>query len=212
MRWLSLGLAAVLPLTLLWRVQSVEIEACPELPASASTSLKQLVGTPIVLLDLGRVRDNIQAWPGVAAVEVRLEVPGTVQISVRPAEVAGSIRVGRGWRAVCSDGCIGGSLSVRRPPVLAGFGADPRELAGALDVGHRLTEETGLVVQQLRRILPGDLEAVLTGGDDGTLHVVHVKPAGSRAERAWCRMLRAGGAAPWADLRGELQLVIGGAR
>jgi len=212
LRWLPLGAAVVLPLTLMWRVQAVQIQACPALPASACSSLRQLVGTPVVLLDLGRVRDSIRAWPGVKAVEVRLEVPGTVQVTAHAAEVAGSVRAGSGWRAVCADGRIGAALSEPQSPVLAGFGADAGELGPALEVGRRLRRETGLVVRRLRRILPDDLEAQLSDSAGGASYRVHVVPGGSAAELAWCRMLRGGGAGPWADLRGDMRMVIGGVR
>lgn len=211
LRWLPLALIALLPVSLLWRVQAVDVQACPGVPASACSSLEQLVGTPVVLLDLARLRDDLRAWPGVATVEVRLEVPGTVHVVAHPAEVAGSVQVGRGWRAVCEDGRVGAALAGPRPPVLAGFDFDRGQLGSALGVGHRLASETGLVVQRLRRILPGDFEAVLTAAD-GSDYQVHVAPGGSGAERAWTQMVRAGGASSWADLRGELRMVVGGAR
>jgi len=210
-RWLPLALPAVLPLALLWRVGTVQIQGCPGLPASACRSLHDLVGTPVVLLHLDRIRDDVQAWPGVALVEVRFEAPGTLSVTAHPAEAAGSVRVGRGWRAVCADGQVGAALTAPQPPVLAGFGADRGKLASALVVGRRLARQTGLVVRRLRRILPDDLEVVLadSGGESYTIHVV---PGGSRAERAWCELLRTGGAGAWADLRGDFRMVVGGAR
>ncbi|NOZ95420.1 MAG: hypothetical protein GXP47_11895 [Acidobacteria bacterium] len=208
---LAMGaLAAVFLLR--WRVESVAVSACRGLPQAALVSLRSLSGTPIVLLSLDGVRRLAEVWPGVDSVEARLELPGRLVVAVHPSPVAGSFATGRGWHAVGPDGTPGGRLEGPAPPVLEQFPTQANRLREGLVIAQRLAAETGRQVRVVRRILPGDLEVRLAGreaGLDGP--VLHVRPAGSRAEAWWTARLRRGQTpGRWADLRRDDRAVVGG--
>jgi len=197
---------------LAWRVQSVAVSSYPGFPRSAVASFRSLEGTPVVLLSLDGVRRLAETWPGVASVEARLQLPGHLVVTVHPAVVAGSFAVGRGWRAVGTDGQPGARLEGPVPPVLEHFAPLAPQLREGLAIARRLAAETGREVLEVRRILPDDLEVRLAGprpGTNGT--VIHVRPAGSRAESWWTAGLREGRAnASWADLRRDDRATLGG--
>ncbi len=209
----SLAMAALAAAFLLrWRVESVAVSPCPGVPQAAMVSLRSLSGTPIVLLSLDGVRRLAEVWPGVASVEARLELPGRLVVTVHPSPVAGSFATGRGWHAVGPDGTPGGRLDGPVPPVLEQFPTRSIRLREGLVIAQRLAAETGRQVRLVRRILPGDLEVHLTGRDAGSPGpVLHVRPAGSRAESWWTARLRRGQApGRWADLRQDDRAVVGG--
>lgn len=195
----------LLPL-FLWRVRTVEITACPGLPESCSSSLRQLEGTWPCALPMGWIRSRVETWPGVAGVRIRLDLPATLQIIARGAPVAGSVRVGSGWHGVGSDGRLGRRLDGPHLPVIEGFAHHHGDLRRALAAARRLREATGLTPSRVRRILPGDIEIRLRPAlEEGVAATVHVSPNGSRAERAWCeRALGNPESVPrWADLRSD---------
>jgi hypothetical protein len=211
-RWQVLAFAllpGVLALVPSWRVRAVEVEGCPALPASVRGSLATLAGTPVALLDLGWVRRQVEVWPGVASVEVRLDLTGALRVGTHASRVEGSVPVGRGWHGVAPDGALAGPMAEERQPVLAGFGHRPDELWRGLEVARRLGRETGGTVSLVREVTPGDclVELVLPGGAAPV--VVHVQPKATESERFWCRQVRAGArVAPWTDLRAERRLVV----
>lgn len=193
-----------------WQVGEVVVEGCPNLPAAAVHSLNELVGQPALGLDLGRVRDRVEVWPGVGEVEVELELPGTVRVRAEDAVSRGSLRVGRNWHGVAADGSLTGVVQLPLPPVLDDFvGADDR--SDGLSVVSRMEAATGGRVSEIRRITPVDyrLQLQLPGAGEET--VIHVLPQGTNAESAWCAAATAGSIAQlWADLRWEDRIVIGG--
>jgi len=195
---------------LAWRVRSVTVSAYPEFPRAAIRSLRSLEGTPVVLLSFRRVRELAEVWPGVASMEARLQLSGRLVVTVQPARVAGSVAVGRGWRAVGPDGTLGARLNGPVPPVLERFSPEADRLREGLIVAQRLATETGRKVLGVRRVLPDDLEVHLAGpGARGA--VVHVSPPGSRAESWWTARLRRGEpTGSWADLTRDDRATLGG--
>ena len=158
------------------------------------------------------IRRQVEVWPGVESVDVRLQLPSTVRISATQVVAHGSVPVGHGWRAVAADGSLAGPLPSPYPPVLEGFSNRPKELRSALEVARRLTETSGARVEEIRFITPADLEVriLLATGENS---VVHVQPEGTEGERFWCEAAAKGKQpALWADLRWHDRVVIGGGR
>ena len=200
------GLLAVVPY---WRLRAVEVEGCPALPAAARQSLADLVGCPVVLLDLGWVRHQVEMWPGVAAVEVELDLPGTLRVAAHPSQVEGSVQVGRGWHGVAPDGSLAGAIGQARPPVLEGFRPRADELWRGLEVARRLERETGGTVSLVREVTPADCLVALLLAEGAEPVVVHVPPQATESELFWCRQVRSGArVAPWTDLRAPRRLVM----
>jgi len=195
--------AAAMPL---WRVGAVVVEPCDALPRAVRESLAAVTGSSQLLLDLDWVRGVVEAWPGVAGVDVQLELPGTLRVTARSAEVSGSYRVGRGWHGVTRDGSPGGPLPSPIEPRLSGFAGS--EMARALAVTRRLEQATGATVIEIRHVLPDDLEATLRLAVGAPEVRVHVRPEPTPAERYWCSEVAAGRAPAWADARGTLRLVV----
>lgn len=212
-RWPWLALApAVVPLLLLLRVGGVVVEPCRGLPAGEVASLRALVGTPVVMLDLDEIRSRVQNWPGVAAVEVQLRAPARLAVTAHAASEAGSLRVGNGWHAVGTDGRPGRPLDGPWAPVLERFPPSEGPLRGALAVAGRLAAASGQRVLRVRRVMPGDLEVVLGDGRSGGEVVVHVAPAATDSERAWCALARSQDGLPAGrvDLTAPGRMVVGG--
>jgi len=209
----SLLLAAIPALLALlapaWCVNRVEVTADPTLPAAARRSLATLVGTPVVLLDLGWVRAQVESWPGVSSVEVALELPATLRVSSGGVSVEGSRPVGRRWHGVAADGGLAGPLPGPQRPVLEGFAPRPDELLKGLGVARRLELSSGGTVDSVRRLTPADCRVTLrVGGSDAPV-VVHVLPRETEAERFWGRQTRAGvSPAATSDLRSDRRLVL----
>jgi len=207
----------VIPLALAllprWQVKKVDIQRCPGVPERLGGTLMSLVGTPVVLLDLDWVRNAVDVWPGVAGVEVRLKRLGTLSVKAYAAGVAGSLAVGRGWRAVCPDGTLGPRLDARRDPVLVNFPRRPERLREGLSVAERLARELGRPVESVRRVMPDDFEVVFARRPgDRRPFAVHVAARASGGERMMGAMVRSGALQDigWADLRQEDRLVVGG--
>jgi len=192
-----------------WRIEAVYVETCPGIPQQARLSLESLVGTCPLSLDLDWVRDQLEVWPGVAAVDVHLELPGAMHVSAMPVVACGSVRVGDGWHAVASDGVLGASLETSMNPVLEGFGCLAPALRSALAVADRLQRATGATVLSIKRVMPGDLEVRIqtTSGGESTMRVGLVP---TRSEKTWCALAKAGAAGGgWVDLRVDGRMVIG---
>jgi len=199
----ALATTAAMPL---WEVRSVELEVCKELPTAVGQSLSDLVGSPQLFLDLGWVRGMVEAWPGVAGVDVQLELPGTLRVVARPAAVRGSFRVGGGWHGVTTDGRPAGPLAAPIEPRFEGFTGSDLELA--LAVALRLEQATGATVTEVRYVLPDDLEATLRPAGDAPEVRVHVGPDPTPAEHFWCAAVASGRAPSWADVRWTNRLVV----
>ncbi len=183
-RWLALLVAltaAASPmLPSLWTVRRVRIEGAGSMPAAERANLELLVGTPLALVDPAWVRDRMELWPGATSVEVRRELDGTLSLRQRKCPAAGSVRVGRGWHAVCPDGSLGGRLQGPLPPVLEGLPAAPAELRSALAAADRVRSSGLGEVSRLRAVLPGEVEAWV--GTSGPPARLLLATAGSPSE------------------------------
>lgn len=211
----SLVLVALLPATLAltpwWRVQAIDLGGCAELPPEVTASLQQLVGRPALTVSPQRVRRQLEQWPEVATVEVRLELPGTLRVAATRKEAHGSIAAGKGWHAVTSDGELAGVLDQRIEPVLDGVRCRPAELRRAIAVAERCAGATGGRVEAVREITPSDFELKLWPAGDEPPVVLHLRPEPTAGERYWLERIARGEArAPWADLRWDDRVVLGG--
>ena len=210
-----LALLTVVPAMLLalpqWQVGEVRVEGCPQLPPTAVRSLHELAGQPALGLDLDAIRDCVEIWPGVGEVAVELQLPGTVSIRAEAAITHGSVQVGRGWHGLDPDGRLAGVVGVPLPPVLRGFaGGDTDRLRG-LEAALRLEEATRGQVLEIHRVTPADYRVVLIPEDGGEAMIVHVRPEGTVAERAWSARVAEGSMAEaWADVRWQDRMVLGG--
>lgn len=210
--WLALVTLAAIPLAVpWWRVQAIEVNGFPGLPATVTRSLEDLVGGFPLLVDPQWVRQQVEVWPVVETVDVRLQLPGTLTVSATQVAPEGCLPMGRGWQAVSADGTLAGPLDAPRQPVLRGFSHRPQELRRALEVARRLEVASGGRAQAVRFVTPTDFEVELQLAD-GASAVVHVRPEVTAGERFWCRRTLEGDSTMlWADLRWEDRLVAGGA-
>jgi cell division septal protein FtsQ len=212
--WLSLVVLAVIPAAMpWWRVQAVEVTGFRGFPATVHSSLSTLVGRCPLTVDPQWVRRQVEVWPEVASVDVRLELPSTLMIHATPAVPIASVPSGRRWRAVTEEGVLAGPLDAPTYPVLVGFSGPGSELSSALAVAYRLTAAAGAVVEEVRLVTPADYEVRLRPiGDRGPV-TLRVLPAETRGERFWCERYSGGGwSSRWADLRWEDRVIVGGGR
>ena len=210
--WLMLLALAALPITIpWWRVQAIEVHGFPGLPAPVTRSLQDLVGGFPLLVDPQWVRQQVEVWPVVESVDVRLQLPGTLAVSATRVLPEGCLQVGRGWQAVAADGSLAGPLVAPHPPVLTGFSPRTHDLRRALEVARRLASASGGVTELVRFITPTDFEVEvrLAGGSTA---IVHVQPSETAGERFWCeRILEGDSTMLWADLRWDDRVIVGGA-
>jgi hypothetical protein len=210
----GLVVLSVVPFMLLavpmWRVEHVRVDGCPRLPQAAVASLQELVGQPAIGLDVSAIKERIEVWPGVGEVRVDFLLPGTVSVSAATAPTLGSVRVGRNWHGVGTDGGFTGRLQAPVEPVLEGFAAAVDRRRG-LEAAHRVADATGATVTTVQRITPGDYRVELVATDGSTATVIHVSSAGTAAETSWCTGFADGTITrPWADLRWADRIVVGG--
>ena len=185
----------VLALTLpLWRVQAVEVRGGATLPAAARDALDDLVGTWTPALDLHRVRAQVVNWPAVGGADVRLELPGSVDVVVQPAVPVASVAIGSRWHGVAADGRLARVLDHVVAPTL----------------GDRVARVAGLAVDRVRQVMPDDFEvAVRTSCEACPVALVRVAARASRAEAVWAETIRdCDTVAPWADARTDDRLVM----
>lgn len=205
-------LPATLALTPLWRVQAVDLSGSGELPVEVTAQLEGLVGRPTLAVSPAWVRRQLEVWPEVSAVEVQLELPGTLRITARPAEPAGSVPVGSRWHAVTRTGELSGAVDRPVEPVLEGVRGGAADLRHALAVAERIRRSTGASVQTVRQITPSDFEVHVRADEVEQPLVLHVRPEATGGERYWCeRIARGEATVPWADLRWDDRIVLGGA-
>ena len=204
-------LPATLALTPWWRVQAVDLSGCRGLPSEVTRQLQALVGRPALTVSPQWVRAQLEVWPEVSEVEVRLELPGTLRVTARPTDAAGSVPVGHRWHAVTGSGELAGAVDRPIEPVLEGVRRRSNELRVALAVAGRIAVSTGARVETVREITPSDFEIRLwPDGHDRPL-VLHVGPEASAGERYWCTRIAHGDvSSPWADLRWDDRVVLGG--
>ncbi len=207
----ALALLPALALTLpLWRVQTVRVSEGAPLPPAARSALAALVGTWTPAVDLQRIRAQVTAWPAVGGADVRLTLPGSVEITVQPAVPVASVAIGSGWHGVAADGRLAGRLEHPTAPVLDGVPHRPVDLRRATRVGDRVAAVTGLAVDRVRLVMPDDFEVDLrTPCEACPSAVVHVAAEATAAEALWVRrMSDCGTVARWADARSSDRLVV----
>ena len=212
----GLVLLSVVPFMLLavpmWRVETVRVDGCPNLPQSAVESLQGLAGQPTLGLDVRAIQERVEIWPGVGEVEVNFLLPDTVCVRAKTASVVGSVQVGRSWHGVEADGEFSGRLQNPVGPVLLRF-HEIEGRRGALRAAHRIREATGARILEVEHITPTDFRLQLAVGDGVEPTVIHVRPEGTTAESAWCAaFVRNEIDYKWADLRWSDRMVIGGGR
>jgi len=205
-------LPMVLAMVPMWRVQAVDVTGCKGLPEDVMTSLHELVGRPTLAVSPQWVRHQLEVWPMVSAVEVRLELPGTLRVAAENTVPEGSVPVGRRWHAVTRDGAVGGPLDAPLEPVLEGLGCRPAEVRRALGVARRLEEASGGHVESVRAVTPADYQIrIRPAGSDRSI-LMHVRPEATAGEAYWCKRLAGGDVlAGWVDLRWDNRVVLGGA-
>lgn len=201
---------ALVTLLPLWRLQAVEVSPDTPVPEATRTSLAELEGSPMMLVDLARIHRLVECWPAAHRVDISLSLAGTLTVHASSAETAGSVRRGHGWQAVSVTGQLGARLDAPRTPLLDGFPPSSGELRRALAVVERLGDSGAGEVELLRRITPSDLEVHLRPEGSEAPLVIHVRPEGSAAERAWSEAVRRGSVPAWADARSDHRLVVRG--
>ena len=206
---------ALVPMALvlvpMWRVQAVDVSGCADVPAVVRTSIKELEGRPTVMVSPQWVRRQLEVWPEVATVEVRLELPSTLKVSAERTFPHGSVAIGRGWYAVTELGAVGGRLDGPVFPVMEDISCRAQEMRRALAVSRRIAEATGGQVESIRLVTPTAYEVRVRPPQEKRLVILHVGPYATDAERYWAARVAAGDApADWADLRWDDRVVLGG--
>lgn len=192
-----------------WKLQRIEVTPCPGLPEVVSQELQQLTGTSPLALDLQWVQRQMEVWPGVAGVKVQLELPGSLYVTVRPAEVVGSVAIAQSWHGITGSGAFSYLLAEPQQPLLDGFGWTPAELRRGLAVAARVRVATGAQVERARKVMPGDTELTLLVGNAKKPVVIRVGADATEAERQWCDRVHHGWQpAPWTDLRWHDRMVV----
>lgn len=209
---LALALAPMaLALLPLWRVQAVDVSGCADVPAVVRDSLEDLEGRPAVTVSPQWVRRQLEMWPEVATVEVRLELPSTLKVSAKRTVPHGSAAIGRGWYAITELGAVGGRLDGPIFPVIEDISCSPLEMRRALAVSRRIQEATGGQVESVRLVTPSAYEVRLRPAHEERQVIMHVGPDATDAERYWAARVAAGDApANWVDLRWDDRVVLGG--
>jgi len=211
----SLLLVALVPATLAltpwWRVQEVDLSGCLGLPSEVTTELSNLVGRPTLAVSPQRVRRQLELWPEVSEVEVRLELPATLRVTARQTEAIGSVPVGRRWHAVTRSGELAGAIDRPVEPILEGVRCRPDDVRRALLVAERLGAAAAAHVEVVREVTPSDFEVRLRIDGWDRPMIVHVGSDATGGERYWCdRIARGEAISPWADLRWDDRVVVGG--
>jgi len=218
----QLVLLSFVPVLLLpmgwWKISEVELTPCAGLPAVVSEELSSLKGSAALMLDLAWVRQLAQSWPGVAAVDIRLELPGTLVVTTRAAPPRGTIAIGRSWHAITETGALGRVVDHPIHPVLKGFRLVDQELALGLKIGARLHRASSCEVQTVRLVTPSCFQVTLLppsmiGDTDPLPVVIQVGAEATTAERWWSATVAAGTSpAPWTDLRCDNRVITRGDR
>jgi len=173
--------------------------------------MEALVGRSALAVNPRWVRRQLEVWPAVADVEVQLELPGTLRVTATPATALGSVAIGHGWHAVTSEGMVGGILENPVEPVLVGFPHRAIELRRGLGIAGRIAEASGMRVEAVRTITPADYQLRLRLPKSDRQVVVHVALEATAGEGYWCDRVSGGEQPPpWADLRWDDRVVVGG--
>lgn len=142
------GLLGLLPVVLLsWVVLSspvFDVDRVIVTGADSATLVREVaevpLGTPLVRVDVGAVRERVATLEAIAAVQVRRDWPGTVRIDVVEREPVAAVPVEEGFRLVAADGTPYATVA-RRPrgvvPMVVpppGPSAEDPSTAAALEV------------------------------------------------------------------------------
>jgi len=194
--------------SLFWRVDSIEISACPALPPCAATNIGQLKGAWVPGLDLGWVRAQLETWPGIRDIEVRLELPGRLKIQVVPDKIRASIQIGLTFHALGSRGEIGQSLEPAEAPLLRNFPLHAPIIKRALDTGEDVAKKLGGRLLQIRWITPRDLQMKLEIPGRTAPLILRIQPSGKPEENPFLDTLINDQKILWADLRRPDRVVV----
>ncbi len=192
----------------LWNLKSVEVTGCEGLPDSETLNLKNLSGSWIPAVDLSRVRENVERWPGVEGVSVELKLPATLLVRALPDTICASVPIGAAWRGVTCDGALSHRLTQPHRPVLEGFDLNRVELRLALATGARLCDGTNGLLLGVRKITPSDFEITIGGVRPEASSIIKVLPRGSSSEQWWRQAAASGRVPAWADLRCDHHVVV----
>ena len=198
-------LLAVLLLLPRWSVRSVQMGGSP--PAALGANLASLKGEPLFWLDLDWVRRQVESWPGLESVEVRRELDGTLRVRWTQCHVAGTLRTGSGWHALCTSGTPGPRLAEPVVPIVEAPTGDAVTLHAILGAVRRLEERGAGRVERVRLVLPGEIEAWSTV--DGRTVRVLATVTGSASEKVLPRFLASNRKATFLDLTLDDRLVVG---
>jgi hypothetical protein len=112
---------------------------------------------------------------------------------------------------VTGEGVLAGVLMRPVEPVLVGFPRRAIELRKGLAIAGRVADASGMRVEEVRIITPADYQLRLRRPADQRSVVVHVAPEVTFGESYWCDRVSAGDQPPpWADLRWDDRVVVGG--
>jgi len=192
----------------LWRIDSIEISGCSALPSCAAANIQQLKGTWVPGLDLAWVRAQLETWPGIRDIEVRLELPGRLVIGTVPDEIRASIQIGNAWHAVNPRGDIGQSLDLAETPVLKDFPLQEPVIRQALDTGNNLVKKLGGRLLEIRWITPQDFQMKLEVPGRSAPLLLRIQPTGKPEENPFIETLISNKKILWADLRRSDRVVI----
>jgi len=199
---------SALVLTLLlprWTVRAVRFPG--DAPPALRAGLTALEGLPLLWLDLGWVRHQVEAWPGMKDVEIRRGLDGTVDVRWDRCTVAGSVRTGAGWHGLCEDGTAGPRLVRPIAPVLDPPRGDVATVRRVLEAGHRLERLGFGPVTRLRLVLPGEIEAWVAV--EGASVRVLAALEGSPFETAACRIAVSRPGVAFLDVTAPDRVVVG---
>ena len=192
-----------------WRIDVVEVNECTGLPASAAVNLTDLRGRWIPAVDLEKIRQDVERWPGIAGASIELKLPATLRVRALADEICASVPMGRTWRGVTCNGHLSHRLSEPRLPILEGFNSNVADLRSALSTGTRLCDGTTGRLLSVRKITPSDYEVTIgNSSHKGTPSVARVLPQGTPSEQWWRTAVLNGQAPAWADLRLGQRIVI----
>jgi hypothetical protein len=193
-----------------WALHTVDIRTEAAVPQPIVRALSSLEGSHPMTVDLQWVRNAVSRWPGVAAVEVRLEPSGVLRIRAQDAPVVASLAIGEGWHGVQPDGRLGPQLAGPAEVSLVGLPSEPTVLRKALTAVDRVQPHIAHHRLRVTSSLPNTFSVQLLTADATPTLTLELRTRATAAERMWLDMVASGRLEPvgWVDLRGERRLVL----
>ena len=173
-----LALVAIATFSPLLAVRTIEIEGATRIPQQdIAAALSDQLGTPLPLVDPGRVERELAAFPLIQSYDTESRPPGTLVVRIVERTPVAVVMAGGGFDLVDSAGVTVQSSAVRLPGVplidlpsgdrsSASFRAAaavlvalPAELAAQVDqVSARTTDDVSLVLVGGQRVVWGSAE------------------------------------------------------